>query len=107
MVASSTTSDKEIGQIPSALGVAAQRPCFFVAPPRRCPYIDSSLRLESELFRPQQMTCYFWDRTLAPVSNVLLDQVMCSRDQFDGPEHLLIPLQDDPKSLLLAEKQEK
>ena len=50
---------------PPPSGLRAQRPCFFVAPPRRWFYIDLSSRLESEPFRPQQMACYSWDRTLA------------------------------------------
>ena len=61
---SSTTSDKEIGQIPSALRVAGATALLLCCSSSPMPYIDSSSRLESEPFRPQQMACYSWDRTL-------------------------------------------
>ena len=49
---------------PPPFGLRAQRPCFFVAPPRRC--LTSTRRHASNQkpFRPQQMACYSWDRTL-------------------------------------------
>ena len=64
LVVSSTTSDKEIGQNflrPPGCGETALLLCCSSSP---MPYIDSSSRLESEPFRPQQMACYSWDRTL-------------------------------------------
>ena len=64
MVASSTTNDKEIGQIPSALRVAGPTALLLCCSSSPMPYIDSSSRLESEPFCPQQMACYSWDRTL-------------------------------------------
>ena len=63
-MASSTTSDKEIGQIPSALRVAGPTALLLCCSSSPMPYIDSSSRLQSEPFRPQQMACYSWDRTL-------------------------------------------
>ena len=63
-MASSTTSDKEIGQRslrPEGCGPNGLLLCCSSSP---MPYIDSSSRLKSEPFRPQQMVCYWWDRTL-------------------------------------------
>ena len=55
---------KRSAKIPSALRVAGPTALLLCCSSSPMPYIDSSSRLESEPFRPQQMACYWWDRTL-------------------------------------------
>ena len=49
---------------PPPCGLRAQRPCFFVAPPRRCRASTRRHASNQKPFRLQQITCYLWDRTL-------------------------------------------
>ena len=50
----STTTSRQKDPLKSSLpwGLRAQRPCFFVAPPRRWPTIDLLLYLKSETVSP-------------------------------------------------------